>query len=155
MAPAAHPDRVAGNRRARNLAVYFISLSSSPALAILCPREEWCNFSAKAIATDIRSCRNMERSRRSLLRFAEPEETRSARKPSAGFGIITVTQQGNTCLSQTPVVVVVRSVVSQVFELRKGGVFARVPPQHDSFVLKTPQQHCPYLNQSKEPSAQL
>ena len=26
----------------RNLAVYFVSLSSSPALAFLCPREEWC-----------------------------------------------------------------------------------------------------------------
>ena len=26
----------------RTLAVYFVSLSSSPALAFLCPREEWC-----------------------------------------------------------------------------------------------------------------
>ena len=48
-------------------------------------------------------------------------------------------------LGKTPVVVVVvRSVVSQVSELRRGVVFARVPPQDDSFVLKTPQQHCPY-----------
>ena len=45
----------------------------------------WCNFSARAIATDIRSCRNMERSRRSLLRRAEPVETRSAPEPSAGL----------------------------------------------------------------------
>ena len=67
----------------------------------------WCNFSARAIATDIRSCRNMERSRRSLLCRAEPVETRSATEPSAGLGIITVTQEGNACLSHTPVVVVV------------------------------------------------
>ena len=30
----------------------------------------WCSFSARAIATVIRSCRNMERSRRSLRRWA-------------------------------------------------------------------------------------
>ena len=33
------------------------------------------------------------------------------------------------------VVVVVRSVVSQVSELRKGVVFARVPPQQDTTAL--------------------
>ena len=33
----------------------------------------WCNFSARAIATDIRSCRNMERSRRCRRRCAAPE----------------------------------------------------------------------------------
>ena len=56
----------------RNLAVYFVSLSSSPALAISGRCALWCNFSARAIATDIRSCRNMERSRRSLRRRALP-----------------------------------------------------------------------------------
>ena len=57
----------------RNLAVYFISLSSSPALAILCPREEWCNFSARVIATVIRSSRSHERSRRCRRRCAAPD----------------------------------------------------------------------------------
>ena len=62
-----------GGGVARNLAVYFVSLSSSPTLAVLYPRGAvWCKASARAIATVIRSCRNMERSRRSLLRFAEP-----------------------------------------------------------------------------------
>ena len=55
----------------RNVAVQCISRSSLPALAIIGLRgAEWCNFSARAIATDIRSCRNMERSRRSLRRWA-------------------------------------------------------------------------------------
>ena len=55
-----------------NSAVQCNSRSSSPALAMLCPREEWCNFSARATATVIRSCRNTERSRRSLRRRALP-----------------------------------------------------------------------------------
>ena len=54
----------------RNLAVYFVSLSSSPALAFLCPREEWCNVVAKAAAIDCSSCRHHERSRRCFLRCA-------------------------------------------------------------------------------------
>ena len=37
----------------RIIAVKFISRSLSPALAILCPLEEWCNFSARAIAMDM------------------------------------------------------------------------------------------------------
>ena len=85
----------------RNAALYFNS-RPLPALAISGRCALWCNFSARAIATDIRSCRNMERSRRSLLRRAEPVETRSAPEPSAGLGIITVTQKGNACLSHTP-----------------------------------------------------
>ena len=49
----------------RNLAVYFISLSSSPALAIFGPLgAARCFISARAIATVIRSCRSHERSRR-------------------------------------------------------------------------------------------
>ena len=68
--------------------------STSLALAFSGRCALWCRLSARAIATAIRSCRNMERRRRSLLRFAEPEDpwARSAQKPSAGFGIITVTQ---------------------------------------------------------------
>ena len=53
------------------------SRAHPPALANFCPREEWCNFSARAIATVCRSCLSMARSRRSLLRFAEPEEPRA------------------------------------------------------------------------------
>ena len=44
----------------------------TPALAFFCPREERCVLSARAIATVIRSCRNMERSRRSLRRCTGP-----------------------------------------------------------------------------------
>ena len=58
------------------------------------------------IATDIRSCLRKARKRRSRRRRAAPTVpgARSARKPSAGFRNITVTQKGkgNTCLSQTP-----------------------------------------------------
>ena len=36
----------------RNLAVYFVSFSSSPALAFLCPREEWYNDVAKAASIE-------------------------------------------------------------------------------------------------------
>ena len=56
----------------RNLAVYFVSLSSSPALAFLCPREEWCNVVARAAAIDCCSCRQAARSRRPLRRWAAP-----------------------------------------------------------------------------------
>ena len=38
---------------------------------------EWWSFSSRAIAALIRSCRSNERRRRSLLRLAEPEVTRS------------------------------------------------------------------------------
>ena len=55
------------------VAVYFISRPHTQALAVLCPLEEWCADLAKAIATVIRSSRNMERSRRSLRRCAAPE----------------------------------------------------------------------------------
>ena len=54
------------------------------------------------------------------------------------------------------VVVVVRSVVSQVSELRKGVVFARVPPNQDTTALFSRLRNAlSALNQSKEPSAQL
>ena len=58
----------------------FISLSSPLALAIVGLRgAEWCNFSARATATVIRSCRN-KRSRRSLLRLAaEVPESRATK----------------------------------------------------------------------------
>ena len=48
----------------RIVAVQFISRPHTPALAIVCPREEWCVLSARAIATVIRSCLSHERSRR-------------------------------------------------------------------------------------------
>ena len=50
----------------RTFAVQFCSL------AILCPLEEWCDNSASSMVTVIRSCRNMERSRRSLRRRPTP-----------------------------------------------------------------------------------
>ena len=62
----------------RTVAVQCNSLSP-PALAILCPREERCNFSASAMATDIRSCRNMERGIRCRRRCAAPERGCSLR----------------------------------------------------------------------------
>ena len=37
-----------------------------------CPLEEWCENSDRAMATVIRPCRNMERSRRSRRRLAAP-----------------------------------------------------------------------------------
>ena len=49
------------------------SRAPTPALAIVCPREEWCVVSARAIATVIRSCRSHERSRRCRRRCAAPE----------------------------------------------------------------------------------
>ena len=48
------------------------STSSLLAVAVLCPREEWCVASATAIATVIRSCLYHEWRRRSRLRRAEP-----------------------------------------------------------------------------------
>ena len=45
---------------------------SSPALSFLCPLEEWCLYSDRAIATLCRSCRSHERKRRSLRRRAAP-----------------------------------------------------------------------------------
>ena len=59
-----------GEEGARIAAVKFISRSSSPALAIIGRCALWCNFSAKAIATVIRSCFSHERSRRSRRRRA-------------------------------------------------------------------------------------
>ena len=50
----------------RSLSVLCSSLSSSPALNFLCPREEWCNDVARAAAIDCGSCRHHERSRRCL-----------------------------------------------------------------------------------------
>ena len=52
----------------QSLSVYFVSLSSSPALAFLCPREEWCNDVARAAATVCCSCLYHERRRRCLRR---------------------------------------------------------------------------------------
>ena len=52
----------------------------------------------------MRSCFKKARKRRSLRRRAAPTVpwTRSAQRPSGGFGNITVTPKGNACLSQTP-----------------------------------------------------
>ena len=46
--------------------------STSHALAVLCPRGEWCVNSAMAITTLCRSCLSHERRRRSLLRRTAP-----------------------------------------------------------------------------------
>ena len=52
----------------------YISWTSSSLMTVadFCLREEWCVASATAIATATRSCRNMERRRRSLRRRALP-----------------------------------------------------------------------------------
>ena len=55
------------------MAVQFISRPHTPALAFVCPREEWCVLSARATATVIRSCLSHERSRRCRRRCAAPE----------------------------------------------------------------------------------
>ena len=51
----------------RNAAAKYISYPHTPALAIVCPREEWCENSARAMATVIRSCRGAEPSLSSSL----------------------------------------------------------------------------------------
>ena len=57
----------------QNFAVWFNSLSSSPALAIFWPHGAvWCFISARAIATVIRSRRSHERSRRCRRLIAPP-----------------------------------------------------------------------------------
>ena len=75
VAPAAHPDRVAGNRPrggASGTPPCGTTRTSPPALSFLCPREEWCLYSDRAICTDSFSWRAHCRSRRSLLRRAAP-----------------------------------------------------------------------------------
>ena len=52
----------------RIVAVQFNSLPHSPALAVLCPLEEWCANVARAWAIDCCSCRQAARSRRPLRR---------------------------------------------------------------------------------------
>ena len=61
-----------------------------------------------------------------------------------------------SCWFVVVVVVVVRSVVSQVSELRRGVVFARVPPQQDTTALFSRLRNSTVRTQPvKEPSAQL
>ena len=62
-----------GGGFARNVAVKCISLSSSPLLAIVCPRgAAWWFVSARSIATVSRSCRRNWRNRRSRRLLAVP-----------------------------------------------------------------------------------
>ena len=77
------------------IAVKFISRSHSPALAIAGRCALWCNFSAKAIATVIRSCLSLERSRRCRRLIAAPE-TRSAMGLPLGFGFEKTPQRKGT-----------------------------------------------------------
>ena len=77
-APAAHPDRVAGNPGeggggfCRRGASYSSLYPSSRALSFLCPLEEWCLYSDRAIATLCHSCFSHERRRLSLQQRAAP-----------------------------------------------------------------------------------
>ena len=89
-------------RVVRTFAVQFCSCPHTPALAILCPLEEWC----RAMATDIRSCRNMERSRRSLRRRATPLDCGRPLGPAMNNGQLCKKRQRATCLSLVVVVVV-------------------------------------------------
>ena len=52
----------------------YVTCSSTflKTVAVCCPREEWCVASATAIATAIRSCRSIERRRRSRRLIAAP-----------------------------------------------------------------------------------
>ena len=54
-----------------------VACPHTPALAIVCPREEWCVYSARAIATLCRSCFSHERRRRCLRRRAAPSPSTS------------------------------------------------------------------------------
>ena len=82
------------------------SCPHTPALAILCPLEEWCDNSAMAIATVIRSCRNMERSRRSLRRRATPLDSGLSHESRS-----TVQKKSTRNLSEPVVIVVVLDAI--------------------------------------------
>ena len=74
VAPAAHPDRVAGNPGGEHLPersrVVRLALPL-PVLAVLGPCGAlWCWYVARTAATVCCSCRHHERRRRSLRRFA-------------------------------------------------------------------------------------
>ena len=69
-----------GGGSCRRGASYLSLCPSSPALSFLCPREEWCLNSDRAIATLCRSCRSHEHRRRSLRRRAAPSP--SSRAPN-------------------------------------------------------------------------
>ena len=82
---AADPRRVYHQRRQRTrppLAVFWprgtlnCTCSTNSSFNGTVRHAEWWSFSARAIATLIRSCRSNERRRRSLLRLAEPVVTR-------------------------------------------------------------------------------
>ena len=101
--------------------VHLVASSSLMTLADFCPREEWCVASATAIATATRSCRNMERMRRSLRRRALPVPPPASRSTSIvnrwdkqkGF-----TKGNATCLNLWVVVVVAVVVVVVVVVVR-------------------------------------
>ena len=87
-APAAHPDRVAGNpggehlpERSRVVRLKY-NTRLSPGLADSWRCALWCVDSARVVATLIRSCRNMERRRRSLQRRALPVPPPASRSTS-------------------------------------------------------------------------
>ena len=71
--------------------------TSPPALSFLCPREEWCLNSDRAIATAIRSWRRNERRRRSLRRRALPvPPPASSRSTSTIYRYTFLTQKATT-----------------------------------------------------------
>ena len=81
---------------------------TSPTLAIIGPLgAAWCVISARAMATVIRSCRNMERSRRSLRRRATPLDRGRPLGSAMNHGQLCKKRQRATCLSLVVVVVVV------------------------------------------------
>ena len=97
-------------RRSHLPVALCISLSSPLALAIVgLLGAEWWVISARAIATVIRSCRNMERSRRSLLRLAAEVPASRATKAIAtrlGSAHKSSHEKKASCLVETPVVFV-------------------------------------------------
>ena len=73
--------------------------------------EEWCRAAANSMRTVIRSCRSHERSRRSLLRRAEPTSRSAMSKPTVKVLTTVFTTKSNANLSEPCVVVVVVVVV--------------------------------------------
>ena len=97
---------------------------SAMALSFLCPREEWCVDSDRAIATAIRSWRRNERRRRSLRRRALPVPPPASSRSTSIINRWSFSrkrlQHGNAWVETPVVVVVVVVVVVRTFVLHEG-----------------------------------
>ena len=70
----------------------YVTCSSTSLVTVadLCPREEWCVACATAIATAIRSCRSIERRRRSRRRLAAPAPSTPAMASTARVSMLRI-----------------------------------------------------------------